>query len=276
MIRRITLIEPQNQRLHIFSQFLLPRLGSILLATIMRDRGYKARSLFLSNQEVLARNIDTDLVGISTITTTAPAAYELGDHFRRQGIPVVFGGSHVSFLPEEAIEHGDFCIVGEGETAFPLLAEALSGKIPLAEVPGLVWKQSGIVHRNPPAVPIDDLDSLPFPDLSLLDMGQNRKMGLQGAGLPTVPVQISRGCPYACTFCSITSMFGHRYRYRSVSNILAELAHYDPQKCMIFFYDDNFAANSRRTKELLREMIRLRLGFEWSTQVRGDIAKDPE
>jgi len=276
MIRRITLIEPKNERLHIFSKFLLPRLGSVLLATIMCDRGYDASSLFLSNREVLARNIDTDLVGISTITATAPAAYELGDHFRMRGIPVVFGGPHVSFLPEEALAHGDFCIVGEGETAFPLLVEALRRKTPLMEVPGLIWRQRGTVRRNPPAVPIEDLDSLPFPDLSLLDIGRNRKMGLQGAALPIVPMQTSRGCPFDCTFCSVTGMFGHRYRYRSAQSILAELARYDPKQCMIFFYDDNFAANPRRTKELLREMVRLRLGFEWSTQVRGDIARDPE
>lgn len=200
MIRRITLIEPKIDRLHVFSMFLLPRLGPILLATIMRDRGYDARSLFLSNPEVLARKIDTDLVGISTITATATAAYALGDHFRTRGIPVVFGGPHVSFLPEEALEHGDFCIVGECETALPLLVEALNRNASLAEVPGLVWKECGVLRRRPPAPPMEDLDSLPFPELNLLDIGQSRQIGLQGGGLPTVPVQTSRGCPFDCTF----------------------------------------------------------------------------
>lgn len=276
MVETITLIEPKNDHLHAFSGFLLPRLGTILLATIMRERGYEARALFLSSREAIARNIVTDLVGISTITATAPTAYELGDHFRERGIPVVFGGPHVSFLPEEALAHGDFCIVGEGEIGLPLLVEALNHKASLAEVPSLVWKRDGVVSRNPPAPPIEDLDSLPFPDLDLLDIGQNSKIGLQGAGLPTVPMLTSRGCPFDCTFCSVTGMFGHRYRYRSASSILGELAHYDPKRCIIFFYDDNFAANPQRTKELLREMIRLKLGFAWSTQVRGDIARDPE
>lgn len=71
-------------------------------------------------------------------------------------------------------------------------------------------------------------------------------------------------------------MFGRRYRHRSTPSILAELARYDPKRCILFFYDDNFAANPRRTKDLLREMIRLRLRFEWLTQVRSDIARDPE
>jgi len=276
MIRRITLIEPKNDHLHIFSKFVLPRLGSILLATIMRDRGFAAEVLFMSQKEVLARRLETDLVGISTITATATSAYALADHFRKRGIPVVFGGPHVSFVPEEALDHGDFCITGEGETGFPLLVEALNGNASLADVPGLVWKENGIVRRNPAAPPIEDLDTLPFPDLGLLDMGGSRKIGVQGPGLPTVPIQTSRGCPFDCTFCSVTGMFGRHYRHRSTASIVAELSKYDSKTCVVFFYDDNFAANPRKTRELLKEMIRLRLEFRWSTQVRSDIARDPE
>ena len=275
MIRRITLIEPKNDHLHIFSKFVLPRLGSILLATIMRDRGYAAEALFMSRREILARGVEADLVGISTITATATSAYALADYFREKGTPVVFGGPHATFLPEEALEHGDYCITGEGETGLPLLVEALNTGGPLSDVPGLVWKENGVIRRNPPAPPIEDLDSLPFPDLSLLDMGRMKRIGVQGIGKPTIPLQTSRGCPFDCTFCSVTGMFGRGYRHRSTASIIAELGKYDPSS-NIFFYDDNFAANPRKTKELLREMIRLRLGFNWSTQVRSDIARDPE
>jgi radical SAM superfamily enzyme YgiQ (UPF0313 family) len=73
----------------------------------------------------------------------------------------------------------------------------------------------------------------------------------------------------------VTGMFGRRYRHRSTANVIAEISRYKPGS-LIFFYDDNFTANPRRAKELLREMIRLRLGFRWSTQVRSDAARDPE
>jgi len=276
MIRRITFIEPKNDHLHIFSKFELPRLGGILLATIMRDKGFQASSIFMKTRDILARRIETDLAGISTITATAVGAYAIADELRTRGIPVVFGGPHVSFLPDEALAHADFCIAGEGETGFPLLVEALNGNRGFGDVPGLVWRENGCIRRNPAAAPIEDLDALPFPDFSLLTMSPGARLGTMGFGKMTIPVQTSRGCPFDCTFCSVTGMFGHRYRYRSTGNIIAEISRYNPKDSMIFFYDDNFAANPRRTKELLREMIRLRLGFKWSTQVRSDVAKDSE
>jgi radical SAM superfamily enzyme YgiQ (UPF0313 family) len=276
MIKRITLIEPKNDHLHIFSKFELPRLGGILLATIMRDLGYRAEALFMGTKEILSRKIETDLVGISTITATSVAAYAIADEFRRRGVPVVFGGPHVTFLPEEALQHADYCIAGEGETGLPLLVEALNRNGRLEDVPGLIWRDAGVIRRNPVAPHLQDLDSLPFPDLSLLTMAEGARLGTIGPGKTTIPIQTSRGCPFDCTFCSVTGMFGRGYRHRSTQSIVAELAIYDPKRSIIFFYDDNFAANPRKTKELLNEMIRLKLGFHWSTQVRSDIAKDPE
>jgi radical SAM superfamily enzyme YgiQ (UPF0313 family) len=279
-IHRIVFIEPKSEKLHIFSRYVLPRLGNIMLATIMADRGYDARALFLSRKEILARDLEADLVAISTITPTANVAYELADHFRKRGLPVVVGGPHVTFLPEEALEHADYCIQGEGEETFPLFVEALQeaggGRRDdrLAEVPGLAWKQDARVRINPPAELVKDLDSLPFCDFDLLDTG-GRKLG-PPYGRAMVPLQTSRGCPYNCTFCSVTCMFGRRYRYRSTENVIAELKRYNPRKHYLFFYDDNFSSNVERAKKLLRRMIELKLGFSWVTQVRSDVAKDGE
>lgn len=273
MIRRITFIEPKTDRLHIFTRFQLPRLGGILLATIMRDRGFESRALFARRQEVPVATLPTDLVGISTITATAPAGYALADAFRARGVPVVLGGPHASFLPEEALDHADYCISGEAEESFPRLVDALNGKGDLADVPGLSWRDGGALRRNAPCPPIEDLDSLPFPDFSLLSM--KGRMGGPGPGPQTVPVQTSRGCPFDCTFCSVTGMFGRRYRHRSTASVMAELSRYDPRRRIVFFYDDNFAANPRKTADLLKEMAALRPRFQWSTQVRTDVARTP-
>ncbi len=259
MIRKVSILEVKSEHLHIFSRFELPRIGATLLATILRDRGFEAEALFLPRKTLLARGIQTDLAGISTITATAPASYAVADDLRRRGIPVVIGGPHASFQPEEALEHGDYCLVGEAEQSLPMLVEALNGGRTLDEVPGLVWRRDGAIVHNPAVRPIDDLDSLPFPDYSLLDMG-HRRMGAFLLGGSIVPIQTSRGCPYDCSFCSVTGMFGKRYRFRSTANVMAELEHYQAGQLM-FFYDDNFAANSRHTRELLNAMIERNFGF---------------
>jgi radical SAM superfamily enzyme YgiQ (UPF0313 family) len=86
-------------------------------------------------------------------------------------------------------------------------------------------------------------------------------------------VQTSRGCPFDCAFCSVTGMFGKSYRFRSPQNVIEELRQYDSPKNHIFFYDDNFAANPKRLKELLLAMQEEEFSFTWSTQVRADIAR---
>ncbi|MGA2639572.1 MAG: radical SAM protein [Spirochaetia bacterium] len=275
MVDRIAMIEPQNDHLHIFSKFELPRLGSVLLATILKSIGKEASAFFLKADDVLARNIQADLVGISTISPTAPSSYRIADYFRARHIPVVIGGPHATFLPEEALRHADFVIAGEGETALPRLVRALDGDGDLADVPGLVWMQNGSPRQNPSAAPVQNLDSLPFPDFSLLDSGKGRGVGV-GVARVLLPIQTSRGCPYDCTFCSVTQMFGRHYRRRSTRSVLEELSRYEHARRAPFFYDDNFAVNSGLAKELLREMIDRKLGFKWTTQVRADIAKDPE
>jgi radical SAM superfamily enzyme YgiQ (UPF0313 family) len=275
MVDRVAMIEPKNDHLHIFSRFELPRLGSVLLTTILRDMEMNATAYFMTAEEAVAGRIQADLVGISTITPTATSSYRIADHYREQGIPVVMGGPHATCLPEEALQHADFVIRGEGETALPQLVRALGGDGDLVDVPGLAWMLKGIMHQNPVAEAVQNLDALPFPDFSLLDLGKGKGV-TRGLVRSTLPIQTSRGCPYDCTFCSVTQMFGRNYRRRSTQSVIDELAHYDPGLRKLFFYDDNFAVNSVRAKELLREMIARKLGFKWTTQVRADIAKDSE
>lgn len=274
MIKSIAMLEPKSDNIHIFSKYELPRLGSIILATIMRNLGYKTKAYYMSESELFKQNIDADIIGISTITPTAVSAYKLADHFRAQGKTVIMGGSHVTFLPEEALKHCDYCLLGEAEESFPKLIKSLNHNTSLKDVPGLAYIENGnLISTNRPE-PITNLDTIPHPDFSLLETSGLLKR------LPffkrIIPIQTSRGCPFNCSFCSVTCMFGKKYRFRSTENIINELKKYNPKKHFIFFYDDNFTANRERAKKLLNEMIKQRLKFNWSTQVRTDIAKDQE
>jgi radical SAM superfamily enzyme YgiQ (UPF0313 family) len=269
---KIVFIEPEAPNLHIFSRFPLPRLGTIILGTMMKNRGWEVEIFVEQLRKVDFGAIESaDLVGISTITSTAPRAYAIADRIRKRGIPVVMGGPHVTFMAREALEHAEFVIRGEGEEALMLLIDAWEKGRDFSEIPNLSYRRNGEVVHNPSRPFLKDLDQLPFPDFSLL---KSTKRGI--GGRYTIPVQTSRGCPFDCSFCSVTGMFGKRYRFRSTQNIIEELKRYNDRKYSIFFYDDNFTADRRRAKELCQAMIRERLRFKWTTQVRADLAKDEE
>jgi radical SAM superfamily enzyme YgiQ (UPF0313 family) len=269
-MRKIVFIEPKAPNLHIFSQFVIPRLGIYILGALMKRRGWDVEIIFEEAKALdFKRLIRADLVGLSTITSTAPRAYLIADRVREMGIPVILGGPHVTFLPDEALDHADFVIRGEGEEALMTFIDAWEAKTSFASVPNLsYWEEDEKVH-NPMGRFLEDLDKLPFPDFIA-----NEKSERRVAGYRTIPILTSRGCPFQCSFCSVTGMFGRKYRYRSPQNIIEELRRYDDKKNIIFFYDDNFAANRKHTKELLEAMITEKFRFKWSAQVRADIAKD--
>ena len=269
---KIVLIEPRSPNLHIFSKFPSPRLGSVLLATIMRERGWEVE-LFVEDFRALDFGLigSADIVGLSTITSTAPRAYAIADRVRGLGLPVILGGPHVTFLPDEGLLHGEYILRGEAEETLPAFLDAWRSGANLAAIPGLSFRADGVAVHNPKAPPPHDLDALPFPDFDLLKPDLRwRKKNL------VLPVQTSRGCPFDCSFCSVTGMFGKAYRYRSTENIIRELRGYKDRRNILFFYDDNFAANKARTRELLEAMIREGFRFRWTTQVRADVARDPE
>jgi radical SAM superfamily enzyme YgiQ (UPF0313 family) len=270
---KIVFIEPKAPNLHIFSQFPLPRLGTLILGTMMKKRGWEVE-LFVEDFrkvdfDVIAK---ADLVGISTITSTAPRAYAIADRVRAMGLPVLMGGPHVTYLTEEALAHADFVIRGEGEAALAAFIDAWERGAPYDDVPNLSYKdEAGTVVHNPMAPRAADLDRIPFPDLSLL---RPDVKGLKH--MSSIPVLTSRGCPFDCSFCSVTGMFGRKYRFRSTANIVEELRLYSGRRTMIFFYDDNFAADPKRTRELCEAIVREKLKITWTTQVRADVTRDPE
>ena len=268
---KIVFIEPRAPNIHIFSQFPLPRLGVLILGTMMENRGWEVE-VFVEDLRAIdyASVASADLVGISTITSTAPRAYAIADRVRSMGIPVIMGGPHVTYLAAEALEHADYIVRGEGETPLMSFVDAWEAGEACEAVPGLSYMAGGILRETPAPPPRQDLDSLPFPDLRLLKPDRHARFS------PPVPILTSRGCPFDCSFCAVTGMFGRRFRFRSADNIIEELRRYDGSGRAVFFYDDNFTADPRRAKELLRSMIRERFRFQWSTQVRADVARDPE
>ncbi len=194
---------------------------------------------------------EADLVGITTFTSTAQRAYEIAAVYRGKGIPVVFGGIHVSMLPDEALQYGDAVVIGEAETSWPnVMSDFEAGRLQR-------------IYRGPHA----DLSQCPIPRHDLFH-----------PSYLFASIQTSRGCPMDCDFCSVPVFNGHSYRLRPVEAILDEMEAL-PQK-LIYFVDDNITgyskASEKHAQELFEGMIRRGLKKEWFAQASLNISQNPE
>lgn len=242
---KVVFIEPRASEANVYSRISMPLLGPVYLGTILKNRGH---DVTVYNEDICAPDyarLDADLIGISILTSTARRGYEIAKKFPRE--KVIVGGVHASLLPEEALRFARQVVVGEAEGVIADVAEG---------------------RRKDPIVqgfPVEDLDALPNPDFSLI-------RGFHAA--PAIlPISTSRGCPFDCSFCSVTKMFGRKYRFRNAENILAEMR--SRGKRSFFFCDDNFTAHPQRTRRLLDLMIKDRIRG-WVCQVRCDVARDKE
>lgn len=267
-LQKLVFVEPRSTHLHVYSRVCIPRLGSVLLATIMRDKGYDVRVYIEDIEDIdMGEVLSADLVAVSAITSTSPQSYKLADTARAAGAIVVIGGTHTSFLPEEGLQHADFVVRGEGELAFQELVDAVQRGEGFAGIQNLSYRDAdGRLHHNPERPKIPNLDINPIPDYRLIE-------GWRPGGV--ISVATSRGCPFSCTFCSVPGMYGHAFRTHSIGRVLEELALHRGN-AYTFFADDIFTANKKRVKELLRGMIQRDLTPEWGAQVRTETVDDPE
>ena len=219
-----------------------PPNGLVSIATVVRKLGLEisVRDLAGLRPEDLSGAIgDADVVGFATYTATYKTAVRLKDELKRRNpaVVTVAGGPHASAVPEEVARDFDIVVAGEGEQVFPELLYAL---------------RDGVVGRRPQIVlakPIEDLDSLPFPDFeAFCDMSRyNRRM----YGRPVMCLDSSRGCNYRCRFCNSRVASRGHWRARSAGNVAAEVAWHRHRGWTAFRYnDDNFLADPVRAIDI--------------------------
>jgi radical SAM superfamily enzyme YgiQ (UPF0313 family) len=184
--------------------------------------------------------IKPDVVGISSLFTPYyREALEVARLVKKLlNVPVVMGGPHVSAVPESALADPsvDFVIRGEGEKPFVEFLNYLLGRRRIESVPGLGYKKDesqsfNLIEDN------YDINDIPYPDLSDLSLKQYKL-----AGSPLAFMITSRGCPHACSFCSVHLTFGKKYRARTAHNIIEEIKErYKEGYRVIDFEDDNIS-----------------------------------
>jgi len=187
-----------------------------------------------------------DLVGISTITYTAPRAYQLSEIFRKKGAAVVLGGVHPSILPGEALNHADSIVIGEAEG---------------------IWQKLIMDYKNKNLQKIYRRDSnynmqnMPYPRWDLMN---------RDAYFTTNVIETSRGCPHNCHFCCLKTYYGRNHRCRPVEDIIKEIKTSEDK--LLGFVDADIVANPKFAKELFTSLLPLKK--TWASDAGMNIARD--
>lgn len=191
-----------------------------------------------------------DLVAISTLTLNSLRAYDVADEFRRRGVPVIMGGPHTFFHPEEAGQHCDAVGIGEAECIWTtMLADAVANRL-------------RPVYR---AELLPDLAGLPIPRYDLMDL---KRYG----PFRTFAVVSSRGCPFKCDFCSERFLLGTHYRCRPVPDVIEEIKSLKSRS--IFFGDSNFGGSRSHAMQLMEALVPLKV--RWSALWASYLCNDKE
>lgn len=257
------------------SQFRFPPLGLLYVAAAARVAGHEVRVLdctFLRREEAARRVLAAraDVVGISCLSTLEDDCFGLARLLRGRCRLLVAGGPLPTCDPGRFLEDFDAVVRGEGERTLVELLAALEAGRDLAGVPGVVARAGRDGGDALPRPFEPDLDELPFPARDLLPNEAYIADGRRRSGTAVTTVMSTRGCPYACDFCS-NVVFGASYRARSPGGVVDEVEQalrlgYD----RISFADDVFTLEPDRVAAVCEEIRRRGLRFAWECLGRVD------
>jgi radical SAM superfamily enzyme YgiQ (UPF0313 family) len=221
---------------------------------------------------------DSDIIFIGFFTFAAERGYELADYFiKNTNAVIVLGGLHVSMNHDEAINHCDYVMLGEGDDVIIPFIKAIQNKTK-PHFPGFAWKENGVIHNTGKANPPESIDTIPNRSLIY------RYMKMSGHSTVWPLVHASRGCPHNCDYCALVRHFGHRIRTRSPENVVDDIKYsigfFEQRHNRIFknlwITDDNFFANREWAMSVLRAIANANTGYSFNVQARYEVGFDDE
>lgn len=269
---KIALINPNTgEKERIENEAAWPPLGLLYLGSVLRAEGHEVKVIDNARSglpvEKLSDRVgreNPDVVGISALTPTFGQAIKIAKAIRER-IPetkLVFGNYHATFEHRRLLKKYPFvdCVVlGEGERTFPELITALEKGSETKLVKGIAFRRRGRVVKTPSAELIQELDSLPFPDRSLLEQEYHSELvGILGSAGKFTTLLSSRGCPHGCKYCACSAFSFRRVRFRSPENVVAEMEMlYSQGYEEVGFVDDNLLLNAKRVEKIC-DLLRAR------------------
>jgi radical SAM superfamily enzyme YgiQ (UPF0313 family) len=263
-----------------------PQLGVLSLAAVLESHQHNPRILdldvlylnhassrmspceFAEAAGDLISKTTAEVYGFSSICSSYPLTIRIAERVKtlRPSSTILFGGPQASVVDLQTLASFpfvDLILRGESEHSLLLLLNELQGSSILTAVPGLSYRVDGLPHRNPPSPVLADLDSLPMPAYHLTGT-------LQGA--VSASLELGRGCPFACTFCSTNDFFRRNFRLRSPERVLNDMRSIASEYGIRSFVlvHDMFTVDRRKVIAFCDAMIASGEGFTWSCSARTD------
>ena len=268
----ILLINPSINPERCFEQLGLEYLASSLKANHLSSKVYSMEGREIDQLRPLLVQPDPELVGIYCNTPLRNQVFRIASYIKGKlpKTPIVIGGPHATLMPHDLLNNPniDFVFRGESEKSLPLFIRRLKDKKSVQDIPGLAYREDGSLRIND-LDRLDNLDSLPSPTRIFKSFSQTVKFQEREY---TPPILLTRGCPYACSFCSGSKIQGKGVRKRSIENMSDELSNLK-ERCVqtVVLIDDTISVYP---KYFLTVMQMLKdLDMSWICQSRVDIYK---
>lgn len=250
MKKKLLMITPENREINRFRKKQLNNFIQITMPYLAAFVDHKKYLLTLVDEynQKIPFDQPFDLIAITVNTSNATHCYQISAKFREKGAKVVFGGPHITLLPEEARDHCDYLIIGEAEYTWPqFLSDFYHG----------TCKKSNYQMEKVP-----NLEGIPIPRRDLI----HHRYVTKGA------VIASRGCPYHCSYCNLKQIYHDSFRTRPIDEVMDDIKQ---MKSKYFvFWDDNFFGDVKYAKALMKELKAL--NKRWAAQITLERCKDTE
>jgi radical SAM superfamily enzyme YgiQ (UPF0313 family) len=213
-----------------------------------------------------------DFFGFSTICSSYPVTLRIAREvkYSHPNAFIALGGPQASVVDVQTMKNFPFidCIVrGEAENTLPQLLDALSGDGPASVIAGITYRHGQELVRKPNATVVEDLDCLPFPAFHLYPYTR---------ACEYIPLELGRGCPFACTFCSTNDFFRRRFRLKSPSHIIGEMKRIKDTYGISSFdlVHDMFTVDRKKVVAFCEGILDSGEEFYWGCSARTDCIDD--
>lgn len=188
---------------------------------------------------------------------------------------IILGGPEVRNHMENFLSHGaDYLVLGEGEQTMLALVQAVAGGADVSEINGIAYRTSGAspeVIQTPERAQLRNLDELPLPNRTKIDLPRYFKAWKEKHGTSAISINTMRGCPYTCKWCS-RAVYGLSYRRRSPKHVVDEItwiqANYEVDS--IWFVDDVFTVNHKWLRAFNEELKQRNVSMPYECISRAD------